>query len=279
MIGAAGPASARAAFALVGAGCCDRGVCTAIVSVEPASEYPVLLAGVRDEFHDRPWIPPGRHWPRYPRVIGGQDLLASGTWLAVDPLVPRVACVLNGRGPLASEAGRLSRGELPLRFAATGAMDGLEFERYDPFHLIYATLQEVFLLSWNGARHEQRVLPAGLHVVVNSGLEGSDPTQGPGTEAMAARLGFFRPRLLAAGRPAPAPRVATEKAWGPWMPLVEGAGLDPVDDRALVVRREFGERTWGTTSVSLVGLRSGGVRYDFSGAPGDAGAWVGVVED
>ena len=279
MIGAVGPPSAGPAFALAGPGCCDVGVCTAIVSVDPASEYPVLLAGVRDEFHDRPWIAPGRHWPEYPHLIGGQDLLASGTWLAVDPRVPRAACVLNGQGPLAHEAGRLSRGELPLRFAANGALDALEFDRYDPFHLICATTDEVFLLSWNGERHERRELSAGLHVVVNSGLEASDPTQGPGTEAMAARLGFFRPRLLAAARPRPAPKVATEKAWGPWLPLLEGAGLDPLDDRALLVRRELGGRTWGTTSVTLVGLRAGGVRYDFSGSPGDAGAWVGVVED
>lgn len=279
VIGAVGRAPAGPGFALVGAGCCDRRVCTAIVSVEPASEYPVLLAGVRDEFHDRPWIPPGRHWPQYPRLVGGQDLLASGTWLAVDPQAPRVSCVLNGRGPLAPESGRLSRGELPLRFAATGAVDDLDLIRYDPFHLICATLTEVFLLSWNGERQERQVLSPGLHVVVNSGLEGSDPTAGPGTEAMAARLGFFRPRLLAAPRPRPVPRVATDKAWGPWLPLLEGGGVDALDDRALLVRREFGERTWGTTSVTLVGLRSGGVRYDFSGAPGDAGAWTAVVED
>ncbi|MEZ0110847.1 hypothetical protein ABH920_004862 [Catenulispora sp. EB89] len=249
------------------------------MSVDPASEYPVLLAGVRDEFHDRPWIPPGRHWPEHPELIGGQDLLASGTWLAVDPAVPRAACVLNGRGPLAPESGRLSRGELPLRFAATGTVDALEFARYDPFHLICATLEAVFLLSWNGEEHQRQELGAGLHVVVNSGLEGSDPTEGPGTEAMQARLDFFRPRLLAAPRPEPAPKVPTEQAWGPWLPLVDGDGLDPADDRALLVRREFGERTWGTTSVTLVGLRAGGVRYDFSGQPGDAAAWVGVVED
>jgi hypothetical protein len=254
-------------------------VCTAIVSVDPASPYPVLLAGVRDEFHDRPWIGPGRHWPRHPRLIGGQDLLASGTWLAVDPQVPRAACVLNGHGPLAPAAGRRSRGELPLLFAGTGDVHGLEFERYDPFHLICATLEKVFLLSWNGRRHSRQELDSGLHVVVNSGLEGSDPTPGPGTQEMAARLGFFRPALLAAARPQPAAKVDTRQAWGPWLPLMEGAGLDPHDDRALLVRREFGERTWGTTSVTLVGLRAGGVRYDFSGAPGDGGSWAAVVED
>ena len=288
MIGAVRPPGPEPAFDLAAAGCCDKGVCTAFVSVDPASEYPVLLAGVRDEFHDRPWVGPGRHWPEYPELIGGQDLLASGTWLAVDPRQPRAACVLNGRGPLAPEAGRLSRGELPLRFAAGGAfggqdelggLAGLEFDRYDPFHLVCATLHEVFLLSWNGERHERRELTAGLHVVVNSGLEASDPTPGPGTEAMAARLGFFRPRLLAAARPRPARKVPTEQAWGPWLPLLEGEGLDPEDDRALLVRRQLGGRTWGTTSVTLVGLRAGGVRYDFSGEPGNAGAWVAVVED
>ena len=138
-------------------------------------------------------------------------------------------------------------------------------------------MQEVFLLSWNGARHERQVLSAGLHVVVNSGLEGSDPT-GSGDGGDGGAAGVLP--AAAAGRRAAFSGAAggTEKAWGPWVPLVEGAGLDPVDDRALVVRREFGERTWGTTSVSLVGLRAGGVRYDFSGAPGDGGAWVGVVE-
>lgn len=249
------------------------------MSVDPASQYPVLLAGVRDEFHDRPWIGPGRHWPRYPRLIGGQDLLAAGTWLAVDPEVPRAGCVLNGRGPLAPQDRRRSRGELPLIFAATGAVDDLDFERYDPFHLICASFQQVFLLSWNGERHQRQELAPGLHAVVNSGLEGSDPTPGPGTEAMAARLGFFRPRLAAARRPQPEAKVGTRQAWEPWLALLEGAGLDPADDRALLVRRELGERTWGTTSVSLVGLRAGGVRYDFSGAPGDGGSWAAVVED
>jgi len=253
-------------------------VCTAIVDVDPTAEYPVLLAGVRDEFQDRPWIPPGRHWPEYPQLIGGQDLLASGTWLAVDPQAPRVACVLNGRGPLAPETDRRSRGDLPLGFAATGSVDKLDFERYDPFHLICATPQEVFLLSWNGERPTRQELGAGLHVVVNSGLEGADGSEGPGTEAMAARVGFFRPALAAAGRPNPAGEAATAQAWGSWLPLVDGAGLDPQDDRALLVRRELGERTWGTTSVTLVGLRHDGVRYDFSGEPGNAQAWNTVVE-
>ncbi|RFU39238.1 hypothetical protein DZF91_23470, partial [Actinomadura logoneensis] len=72
-------------------------MCTAIVSVDPASPVPVLLVGVRDEFIDRDWEGPGRHWPDRPGLIGGRDLRAGGTWLAVDPAARRAATVLNGR--------------------------------------------------------------------------------------------------------------------------------------------------------------------------------------
>src|ERR1700681_73183 len=125
-------------------------MCTAVVSGDPAAEFPVLLAGIRDEFHDRPWVPPGRHWPDRPDLVGGQDLLAGGTWLAVHPGIPRVGVVLHGIGPHAPEAKRLSRGALPLRYAAHGSLDGLEFDRYDPFHLVCASLGEVRMLSWDG---------------------------------------------------------------------------------------------------------------------------------
>src|SRR5690606_17962571 len=93
-------------------------MCTAIISVDPASPVPVLLVGVRDEFVSRPWEPPGRHWPARPALVGGRDLLAGGTWLAVDPGAPRAGVVLNGRGRAAPEDRRVSRGDLPLRAAS-----------------------------------------------------------------------------------------------------------------------------------------------------------------
>ncbi|GAA2016665.1 NRDE family protein [Catenulispora yoronensis] len=257
-------------------------MCTAIVDVDPSSAVPVLLAGIRDEFHDRSWVGPGRHWPReYPGVVGGQDLLASGTWLAADPPAVRAATVLNGWGVLAPQSARLSRGDLALRFAAGGAeaVADLPLARYDPFLLVCATVEEVFLLSWDGRRPARRVLGPGLHLVVNSGLEGADSDEGPGVEQMAARIKYFRPQLAAAPRPEPVGGVSTRQAWGPWLPLVDGAGLDSSDERALLVRRPLGERTWGTTSVSLVGLRRDGLRYDFNAEPGDPDGWTAVVDD
>jgi hypothetical protein len=254
-------------------------VCTAFVDVDPASATPVLLAGIRDEFHDRSWLPPDRHWPEHPRLIGGQDRQAGGTWLAVDPQAARAATVLNGWGVLAPQATRASRGDLPLRFAAGQDLHDLPLERYDPFHLLCATVDEVFLLSWDGRSPSRRTLGAGLHVIVNSGLEGADAVDGPGVADMAARIKYFRPLLAAAPRPEPAARVPSAQAWAPWLPLVDGAGLDRADERALLVRRTLGERAWGTTSVSLVALRrDGGVRYDFNAAPGDPAGWTAVLD-
>jgi uncharacterized protein with NRDE domain len=128
-----------------------------VVSLQPGERVPLRLLGVRDEMAARPWRPPARHWPGSP-LIGGIDEQAGGTWLAVHPAVPRVACLLNGRGPLAAPGGRRSRGELPLRAAAEGAgflrrlaADPDALAAYDSFHLICATPDAVTALSWPGS--------------------------------------------------------------------------------------------------------------------------------
>ena len=268
-------------------------MCTTIVSIDPQSAVPVLLMGVRDEFLDRAWSGPARHWPETPTLFGGMDLLAGGTWLAVEPGVPRVACVLNGRGPQAAESIRLSRGALPLRLAAEGKLGFLDLLRYDPFHLLCATPDSAELWSWDGSGLTEQSLGPGLHIVVNSGLNGGADSanggvdvEGAGDDAdadadadaepMRARLAHFRPLLERAHRPTPRPDATIADAWGEWLPLADGAGLDPADPRALLVRRSHEGRTWGTSSVSLVALGRDGVRYDFTAQPGDLGAWSAI---
>jgi hypothetical protein len=254
-------------------------MCTAIISVDPSSPVPVLLVGVRDEFVAREWEPPGRHWPDRPGLVGGRDLRAGGTWLAVDPDAPRAAVVLNGRGRMAPEQGRATRGELPLRVAADGKLGSPDLAVFDPFHLAAAEPGRVRLWSWDGSSRTERDLGPGLHMIVNSGLEGEGQLEGETEDAyMAARLAHFRPRLAAAPRPEPRPGQSLERAWGAWLPLVNGDGLPRADHRSLLPLLDLGEgRVWGTTSVSLVALGRTGVRYDFCAAPGDGGAWARVL--
>lgn len=273
-------------------------MCTAFVSIDPYSPTPVLILAVRDEYADRQWLPPGRHWPSRPDLVGGRDLLAGGTWLAVNPGAgrtetpehdetadrrdePRVACLLNGFGRPADPAVRLSRGDLPLTAAADGELGRLDLERYDPFHLICAESAKVQVLSWTGEELSEQLLPSGLHIVVNDGFEGQAANRTSSVRAgemMAARIAHFRPRLEAAHRPEPADGP-TGAAWGEWLRIADGDGLDRADPAALIQRRDFGDgRIWATTSVSLVALGHSGVRYDFNPAPGSA-AWHQVDLD
>ena len=255
-------------------------MCTAILSLEPGA--PVLLAGIRDEFTGRAWQPPGRHWPDHPDLTGGLDLLAGGTWLAVAPAARRVACVLNGRGIAAPAGTRQSRGLLPLRAAAEGRLGRAGVADFDPFHLLIAEPGRATLVSWDGREFADRELTAGLHMVVNSGLAGdlltgSGDAQGPRREHELARIGRFLPRFQAAARPSPGPGGPVARAWAGWLPLLNGDGIATGDPRALIVRRDLGGgRIWGTTSISLVAVSAGEVRYDFNGSPGDPDGWQPV---
>src|SRR5260370_2304673 len=136
----------------------------------------LLLLGLRDELAGRPWQPPARHWPGSP-LVGGRDEQAGSTWLAVHPQIPRVACVLNGRGAQAPPLTRHSRGELPLRAAAEGqqALRDLHDQlgtlaSYDPFLLICADLSSALMLSWDGTRAAlENFEPDQTHVITNAG--------------------------------------------------------------------------------------------------------------
>lgn len=242
-------------------------MCTAIVSFDPASATPVLLAGVRDEIVTRAWQPPARYWPDRPELVGGRDEQAGGTWLAVDTALPRVATVLNGMAPptadgapglLVPEEIRRSRGVLPLQAAATGGIDH-DLVRFEPFHLVAAEPDAVRLWSWDGRHLTDRKLEPGLHFIVNSGQ--AEPGAQAGDDRMSARVAHFRPRFEAVSRD---PEH--------WWPLLAGDGLDPTDQRALIVRHELPDgRIWGTTSVSLVTLGAHTLHYDFRAEPGTVG--------
>ena len=252
-------------------------MCTAIVSVGPGPG--LLLAGIRDELTGRAWQPPARHWPEYPELTGGLDLVAGGTWLAVAPGAARVACVLNGRGQPAPAPARRSRGILPLQAAAEGKLPRHGLAAFDPFHLLTAEPGRAWLASWDGEQLTERELPTGLHMVVNSGLASdllaaagaatgaaagaatgpaAGTGQAPGREHEMARIAHFLPRLRATAPPRPRPGVPVAQAWGGWLPLLNGDGLATDDPRALIVRRDLGDgRVYGSTSVSLVALPAG----------------------
>ncbi len=259
-------------------------MCTVVISLAPEDRVPLLLLGIRDEFTGRPWRPPARHWPGSP-LIGGRDEQAGGTWLAVHPDLPRVSCILNGRGQFAPPGRRRSRGELPLRAAAEGQAalrklhdDPEALASYDPFYLVCADLDTVLLLGWDGQNPELTELEPATHVLTNAGHM-YPPGVGNLEKPADAKAMRFGPKF-AASRPSGDPDLgpgALEGAWGDWLTLAAGDGLSATDPGAIIVRRELPDgRIWGSTSVTLVALSGAGLRYDFQLAPPDPATWYSV---
>ncbi|MFZ6005394.1 MAG: NRDE family protein [Actinomycetota bacterium] len=247
-------------------------MCTVLLRFAPGDRWPLLLGAIRDEFADRPWDPPGRHWDgAWADLIGGRDRLAGGTWLAVDPTPgnPGVAALLNGlrRPPPPSGTTRPTRGTLALEALASdwrptpeGSVD------YDGFHLLTARLDRVDVWSWDGETFAHNRLPPGDHILVNLGID---------TEADPL-VPHFEPLLAATPTPPLGRGALSGAAWAGWITLLDGDGLDPADPRALIVRREIEGRTYASTSASLVALSRDHTRYDFNPEPDVVERWKEV---
>jgi hypothetical protein len=230
-------------------------VCTVLLRVRPGDPIPLLLGAVRDEFVERPWDPPGRHWDGpFARLLGGRDRVAGGTWLAVDPERFRVAALLNAgrRDEPIDGRPRPTRGTLALHILTSAAPPD-DLDRYDRFHLLRAGLDGAELWSWDGASLRHVEITPGDHVIVNDGLDApSDPL-----------VPHFGPLLAAL--------PSTPETW---RDLLAGDGLDPSDERALVVAKEIDGRRYGSTSASLVTLAPGLVRYEFTATPLEPDWWI-----
>ncbi|MDH3481955.1 MAG: NRDE family protein, partial [Gammaproteobacteria bacterium] len=89
-------------------------MCLVVLAVGQSQEYPLILAGNRDEFHARP-TQKAHWWSDKPNIVGGRDLQAGGTWLALHR-DGRYAAVTNFRDAEPVSPGFRSRGHLVMEF-------------------------------------------------------------------------------------------------------------------------------------------------------------------
>lgn len=95
-------------------------MCTLIVGRDVVAPGSVLLAANRDENPRRPTDPPGVLVER-PRVVGGRDRVAGGTWLAIRETLFAVALLNRRPHPASADPPgivRRSRGALTMDVAA-----------------------------------------------------------------------------------------------------------------------------------------------------------------
>jgi hypothetical protein len=180
----------------------------------------IVVAANRDEAYDRPWDAPGL-LEAAPRIVGGRDRAAGGTWLALREAAPRrLVAVLNRRehappadpgeapgggstaapspGASALPGPRLSRGLLALEAARSPALEALADLLADrvrtfpvaPFTLLAAEAGRVLAFRYEDAELSLSPVAPGLHAW----------THGDADDASDDRVR----RVLAAARAAPA---------------------------------------------------------------------------
>ncbi len=144
-------------------------MCLLLIAVRAVPGRPLLLLGNRDEFRARASAA-AAPWKEDPRVVGGRDLIAGGSWLALRD-DGRHAAVTNVRSGLPATAPR-SRGWL-VRDFVLGEMDPRVFleamhadvESYGAFNLVVGDCDETW--AYGTADSAPRRLDDGVHVISN----------------------------------------------------------------------------------------------------------------
>ena len=85
-------------------------MCLIFISLNNHPNYKLILAGNRDEFYNRKTAT-ANFWKDHQQILGGRDLEAGGTWLAMTK-EGKVALVTNYRDPQNINAHAPSRGHL-----------------------------------------------------------------------------------------------------------------------------------------------------------------------
>jgi uncharacterized protein with NRDE domain len=150
-------------------------MCLLVVLSRVDRRAPLIVGANRDERLDRPATAVTVLRAREPRVIGGRDQVAGGTWLAVNEHGV-VAGLTNRPAPDGRDPTKRSRGELPLALAlhetAAQAVESFvaRFKPvdYNPAWLLVGDRTSLFSLDMTGEDEpEARELPAGIHVLEN----------------------------------------------------------------------------------------------------------------
>jgi uncharacterized protein with NRDE domain len=144
-------------------------MCLVALGLDAAPGYSLMFCANRDERHARPSAAAG-WWQDHRDVFGGRDLVAGGSWLAVDRR-GRLAAVTNFRDAHAVAAPR-SRGALVADFLAGAAslddfaqtLDGRAAD-YGPFSLLLLDGAQLRCVS---NRAPAASLGRGVHALSNA---------------------------------------------------------------------------------------------------------------
>lgn len=147
-------------------------MCLVVLAWQQHPEFPLIIAGNRDEFHARPTAR-ASWWSDAPDIVGGRDLQAGGTWLAIHRQ-GRFATVTNFRDAELPSAKYRSRGHLVTDFlesadAPVDYLSAIDGREYAGFNLL---VSDGSAMAWLSNRADGvRTLAPGIYGLSNALLD------------------------------------------------------------------------------------------------------------
>lgn len=147
-------------------------MCLVALSWQQHPRHSLIVAANRDEFHARP-TQAAHWWPDDANIVGGRDLIAGGTWLALHRN-GRFATITNYRDAETPSRTFRSRGHLVHEFLTSREspidyLQAIDGEKYAGFNLLACDGKT--LASGSNRADGARVLPPGLYGLSNALLD------------------------------------------------------------------------------------------------------------
>lgn len=135
------------------------------------AQYPFVLIANRDEAYERESAPI-HQWEDMPNIIGGRDLKAGGTWLAISK-EGKFAALTNQPFTNHEPVDLTSRGALITNFLKSD-IHAIDYAkqlrenrlRYDGYNLLFGTLDDLYL--YDNVLDEFKAFGQGIHSVSNT---------------------------------------------------------------------------------------------------------------
>lgn len=161
-------------------------MCLIVFAWKVIPGVPLIAAANRDEFYERASAPAGA-WAEHPKVYGGRDLRAGGSWMGITHEGSghsRFAAITNIRSPQDRRSDAPSRGALVADYLA-GSMSAQEYvsqikagsEAYNGFNLVLGDSDTLIWFSNRGDGDQRNGLPMepGIYGLSNALLDAPWP--------------------------------------------------------------------------------------------------------
>ena len=240
-------------------------MCLLIVLAQTHPGLPLVVAANRDERFDRAAVAMSVLREAGPRTLGGQDLVAGGTWLAVNEA--GVVAGLTNR-PATKDPARRSRGELPIALtahtSAAAAAEALASDfrpaDYNPAWLLVGDRETAYAIDMTGGEAPRiRQLSPGAHVLENRPLEAASSKTDHVRSLLAGTQGLDEEELVSALQ-----AVLSDHRIPAGLAAAHEAGIEgvPPEVKAACVHTElYGTRWSGIVTVPADPASPPRVRY------------------